>query len=44
MQAWADEAHAEQQAEGAWLRAAEMGTMEDMHFEDMEREREAFYR
>jgi hypothetical protein len=44
MQAWADEAHAEQQAEGAWLRAAEMGTAEDMHFEDMERQREAFYR
>jgi len=41
---WAEEAAAEQKAEGAWLRAAEMGTAEDMHFEDMEREREAFYR
>jgi len=37
----AAEARAEHEAENAWLRYAEMGTLESQHEEDLERQREA---
>ena len=38
-----EEAAAEAYAEGAWLRAAEMGSAESQHEEDLERQREAAF-